>query len=453
MSLQQLFQILRGRLRLIIVTIGLMVTAAAAITFMIPNTYVAKASLLLSFDESVPYKDVSDQVQLSNSYMITQVNIIESHEVAATVVDKLQLTENRKFQQSYMLASEGKGTIRDWLADWLLTKLTVAPSRASRVVDITFASTDPAFAAEVANAFAEAYIDTRVALRAAPARESSAWLEEQLKPLRQKIRDAQARLTAYQQENKIVATDERLDIETARLQMLSNEVMAARKEALDAQEREKQKENLLASGRSLETMPEILGNSYIQAIKSELLKRENELLLAAYKVSEEHPQYRQAKAQVRDLKRKLNDEIGLYSRTIGDNAKLASERVDALEKLLAEQKQKILKLKRSHDDITVLSRYVDSTQHAYDDALSRFNQVAIESQVRQTNAALFSKAVVPIAPESPKLRKNLVVAAFVGLLLGIGLAFVFELGNRRIRSTRDVENELGMPALAVLGSG
>lgn len=451
MNIQQFIDILRGRKNLVLLTLLLTVIIASVITLRTPNSYIATVSLIVSVEENVPYVSFSDQVQLSNSYMITQINIIQSHEVAVRVVDKLNLADNPTHQVNYMQATEGRGAIRDWLAGWLLAKLTVQPSRASRVVNIYFTSSDPRFAADVANAFAEAYIDTRLALRVEPARKSTEWLEEQLHPLRQKVEGARTTLIDYQKENEIVATDDRLDMETEHLQALSKEFVTAQAAARVAVNRESQMEGLLEEGRSLETLPEILGNSYIQSIKSELLRQENQLALAAYETGKKHPQYQRAKAEVQNLRRKLKNEIAFYARSIGDEAKLAREWVQVMEEWLVVQKQRILELRRGRDDISVLVREVESAQHAYDDALAHFNQATMESLVRQTDVALFSRAREPLTPSSPKVKRNLIVAVGLGALLGIGLALLFEIANRRVRSMQNLSKDLGMPALGELG--
>ena len=62
------------------------------------------------------------------------------------------------------------GDIKDWVADILLENLEITPSRESSLIEIDFTSTDPQLAANIANAFTDAYIQTNVELRAQPAK-------------------------------------------------------------------------------------------------------------------------------------------------------------------------------------------------------------------------------------------------------------------------------------------
>src|SRR6202040_76023 len=120
---------------------------------------------------------------------------------------------------------EGNGSSKeDRLVEGLLKKLKVETSQ-SNVIEVSFSSSDPRFAMQVANAFAKAYVDTMLELRVEPAREAAAWFDEQLKGLRANLEDAQVKLTDNHQRQKIVSADERLDVENSRLATLSDEVV------------------------------------------------------------------------------------------------------------------------------------------------------------------------------------------------------------------------------------
>ena len=98
----------------------------------------------------------------------------------------------------------------------------------------------------------------------------------------------------------------------------------------------------------------------------------------------------------------------------------------------------------------MLTRDVETAQRAYDTVNQRLTQTSLESQVNLTNIALLNLATEPIAPSSPKTLKNLLIATFVGTLLGIGMAFMAEFIDRRIRSENDVTEFVGCSFLGVL---
>jgi uncharacterized protein involved in exopolysaccharide biosynthesis len=118
----------------------------------------------------------------------------------------------------------------------------------------------------VANAFAQAYIETNIELRVDPARQYAAWFDERLKTLRDNLEQAQARLSAYQQEKGIVATDERVDQETARLSALTTQLASTQAERADMSSRQK--------NTGSELSPDVMQSAVVQGIKAELAKAE-----------------------------------------------------------------------------------------------------------------------------------------------------------------------------------
>jgi polysaccharide biosynthesis transport protein len=238
MSINVLWVIFKARFWLIMFTLILTVLSAATITKYLPNQYVAKTSLVLNFNGAKPFEQTALPIQLSASYVATQLDIITSQSVALKVVEKLKLEDNPALKAEFLGATGGAGSFKNWLATSLGKSLIVEPSRDSRVVGIGYMSTDPVLAAETANAFANAYIQTTLELSTEPAARNAAWFDDQLKLLRKRLEAAQARLTDYQQQQGIVAIDERLDTETSRLNELSKSYVAAQSETYDVKSRQ-----------------------------------------------------------------------------------------------------------------------------------------------------------------------------------------------------------------------
>jgi uncharacterized protein involved in exopolysaccharide biosynthesis len=192
----------------------------------------------LSFDDDTPFQDKGIPAQLSSSYLATQLDIIRSRKVALRVVDLLQLENDPFVQESFLESGDADIGIRDWLASALMQNLTVEPLRESRVINLSFETTDAKRAAEIANSYAQAYIDTTLALSMDPAIRNAEWFDAQLEQLRQRLEQAQAKLTDYQQAKGIVALDERMGIENSRLGEISKGLVAAQKETYDARSRQ-----------------------------------------------------------------------------------------------------------------------------------------------------------------------------------------------------------------------
>jgi chain length determinant protein EpsF len=365
MDARDFLLILWARRYVILGVLAAAVLAAVGITLFLPDKYDATATVVVTFRNP---QAQTLAVELSPSYMATQLDVAQSQGVALRVVDKLKLAESAQARELWQDNTDGKGSIRHWLADQLGANLTVKPSPDSRVVSLTFRGSEPRFAAAVANAFAEAYVDTNLELSVGPARRDASWLDAQLEPLRQRLEAAQARLSAFQREQGIFANDERLDLETERLNGLSAQLIQAQTQVHDAQSRQAELERLAKHGGNVESLREFAADSYVQNIKVDLVRREAELVQLTQQFGANHPQRQRAEAEVESLRAKLATGLRRMANSVASEADIARSRLQALEQDVAAQRSKVLQLKEARDQMPALEREVMSAQAAYDGA-------------------------------------------------------------------------------------
>lgn len=449
MYFSQFLLILKARKVTVLVTLLVAVGATVGVSLGMPPTYTATTSLVINAKGADPITGQAVPIRLLPDYMATQVDIIGSQNVALKVVDKLHLTENPVARQQYMADTGGRGSMRQWLADLLLKYLDVSPSTQGSVVNVSYNGRDPRFAAAIANAFANAYITTNLELKVEPAKQTSAWFDNQVNILQKHLEKAQAKLSDYQREHGIVGDDDRLDVENTQLQQLSSQLVQAQTQTYDALSRQRQMQDALAKGRSATSaLPEIISNNLIQGLKADLMRAENKLSDVSESAGKNNPDYQKALTQVQNIRSKIHDEVQNVASGISTSARIAQQRVNDLKDALAEQKKKILDLTHQHDVLSMLKKDVENQQNMLDTVMKRSGESRLESQMNQTDVAILNPAVPPLNPSSPRLLLNTAVAVFIGLLLGIGLAFVRELRDRRIRSEDDLVNVLGIPVLA-----
>ena len=221
MNFTQFILILKAQAKIILIVLGLVLLATLAINLIMPKIYKATASLVLNYKGVDPVTGLTLPAQLMPGYMATQIDIITSRNVAIKVVEQLKFTQSPAAQQQFQEATGGKGDIRAWFADKLLAGLEAKPSRESSVIEISFSGTDPEFAAAVTNAFADAYQQTNIQLKAEPSQKAAEFLGEKTKGLRAKLEAAQSELSKYQQEKGLTSIMGSLDVESARLNDLS----------------------------------------------------------------------------------------------------------------------------------------------------------------------------------------------------------------------------------------
>ncbi|MGZ9713158.1 chain length determinant protein EpsF [Glaciimonas sp. GNP009] len=444
MNFTQFLLILRARYKIILITLLATVVTTLVVSLILPKSYKATTSLVVNYKGIDPVTGIVLPAVLMPGYMATQVDIISSRSVALRVVDDLKLAEGPVVKAQFITATEGDGTIRDWLADLLLKKMDVVPSRESSVIDISFKGADPQFTAVVANAFASAYLQVSTQLKIEPSQKASGYFNNQLKQLREKLEQTQNKLSVYQQAHGIVNADNRLDVESARLNDLSTQLVQAQGLSMEANSRQRQAQG--SAGAS----PDVLANSLIQNLKASLSIAEAKFADTSQHVAKNHPQYLSAKSELDKLRSNLDEQIKLATSGVAGNAHIFQQREAEIRSALAVQTNKVMVLNSARDELKVLTTEMENAQRAYEGAALRYSQTNIEGQSNQTDIAILNPAIAPILPSNPRVILNTLVAIFLGTMLGLGFGLMAELMDRRVRSTEDMLEVLQAPVLGVL---
>lgn len=444
MNFTQFLLILKARSKIILITFGLTVMATLVVSLILPKSYTATTSLVLNYKGMDPVTGLALPALLMPGYMATQIDIITSRNVAIKVVGQLKFAENPAAQEQFNNATQGKGDIKAWFADQLLKKLDVKPSRESSVIEISFNGADPDFAAAVANAFAVAYQQTNIQLKVEPAQKAAEFLGDQTKTLRTNLEAAQAKLTKYKQEKGLTGESMNLDVENARLNELSSQVVMAQAQAFEAISRQ---QSTRGNG---DASPDVAANPVVQNLKMQISAAESKFSELSQRVGASHPQYQSAQAELNKLKSQLLEATSSAASSISGTAHIHQQREAELRAALAAQKARVLELNLSRGDLSVLERDVENAQHALDAASQRFTQTTLEGNVNQADVAVLNPATAPTEASSPKILLNTLLSIFLGTMLGVGLGLLAEMLDRRVRSRDDISELLEVPVFAVI---
>lgn len=426
-----------------IVLILFVLTAAGGSAYVLtqPKQFAAEASLVVEV-RADPVLGALAPGLASAGYMATQIEILKSDRVAGRVVKMLGVERSPAAIAQWREETDAKIPLDRYFAGLLQRGLVAEPARGSSVISITFVSPDAAFASAAANAFAQAYMDVSVELRIEPAKQSAAWLDEQTKTLRVNLARAQAALSKYQQEKGIVVSDERLDLETARLNSLSAELAMAQAASVDASARQRY--------TGSENSPDIQQSGAVQILKGQLAAAEAKLVEVSGVVGVNHPQRLQLDAQVATLKQQLAAEMRRVSGGTEVSSRSSSQKVGELRGLVEAQKRLLLSMRSERDQITVLVREVDTAQRAFEQANQRVGQLNLEGQNTMANVRILSPAVEPVYPTRNKQVVGVLGSIAGGLLLGALAALGLEALHRRVREPEDLLVMAGVPVIGVL---
>ena len=443
MTIHQFLLILRARNRVILLVLALALTAALAASLLMPRKYTAQTSLLVDVRTPDPVAGAGMSGVIAPSYMATQVDIIGGDLVARRVVKMLKLDEDEETKAAWKKDTEGRGLLESWIAKDLQSGLLVQPARESNVINITYKGGNAENVAQVVNAFAQAYLDTNLSLKTEPARLYATWFDEQTKVSRAKLEDAQARLSDYQQKAGIVSSDERVDYESAKLAQISTQLTAVQGETTDSQSKRNSRGD---------TVAEVMQSTLINGLKADIARLEAKVSENNVNLGVNHPLRQRSEAELASLRSRLASESNRISASIETAYRVGKDRERELQASVNAQKTRVLALNKQRDELNVYRRDVEAAQRAYETVSQSASQTRLQSLTNQTNVVRLNTALAPINPSSPKLSLNLLIAAFVGTLLGVGYAMVLELMNRRVRSSEDLMQMLDLPVLASISS-
>lgn len=444
MNFLQFLSILRARWLAMTLVVVLLVAAVMGVSLMLPKQYTATASVVVDFKPD-PVSAVVYGGMASPAFMATQVDIIRSERVALRVVRNLKLTENPQVQAQWRAATEGQGSVEQWLIRLFQRQVDVVPARESSVIALSYKAPDPRFAAALANAFVQAYIDTVLELRVDPARQYASFFETRSKEARDAVEKAQARLSAFQREHGIVASDERLDIESSRLNELSSQLTALQAIAAESTSRQ-----AAAQGAQGDRLQEVLNNTLIGQLKADASRGEARLQELSTRLGDNHPQVVEIRASLAELRSRLEIETRKLTGSVSVSNTINRQRESEVRAALEAQRAKVLKMKATRDEGLILQREVENAQRAYDAITARLTQTSLESQTTQANVNVLTQAEPPIEPSSPRIVLNLLAALFGGLLLAVVVALLLELRDRRVRTVRDLGVMLDVPVIGVM---
>jgi succinoglycan biosynthesis transport protein ExoP len=428
MSLHQLFSILRARR--VAAGLILLVTLALALAWVVvrPAAYKAVAPVLVDVRMD-PVGGTALQGMVAPSYMATQIDIVKSERVAERVIQ--MLPADQPPIQRWREESLEKKAPQAWLAHKIQDYLDVKPARESNIVNIAWTGRTPAEAARVANAFAQAYLDVSLEVKTNPAKRYAEWFDDQVKTSRERLEQAQDKLSAFQQQSGLVSADERGDYETARLNDLATQLTTMQTRPRGG----------AASGEQ---------SAVVATLRADVARLESKVSEGAATMGAAHPAMQRMQAELGALRSRMASESGRAGSLAQGAARSSKQREQELEKAITDQKAKVLGLTRQRGQLSVLQRDVESAQKAFETVSASAAQSRLQSMANQTNMVRITSAVEPTEKAGLRGVHTMMVAAVGGILLALAGVLLMELGNRRVRSVEDLALVTRLPILATV---
>ncbi|MFZ1640251.1 MAG: polysaccharide biosynthesis tyrosine autokinase [Candidatus Contendobacter sp.] len=467
LNLRELWQVVvKHRWTILIFTL-IVVTAVVTATYLMTPIY--RASLTLQIDrEDIKIMKMGEVEPVeggwgSQDYYQTQYELLKSRSLALRVINQLGLADLPPPPPSPL------AQFKQWLTDWLpktddakpeppsenariegiisgfLGDLTVEPVRNSRLVKLHYNSPNPRQAAAILNAVAKSYINLNLERRFDASSYARNFLQERLQQVKVKLEDSERQLVDFARQQGIISVDDKQSIVTQSLSATNVALSEAEKKRITAEAAYRQMNATRGQGAS-----QILDSKTIQTLKETKAKLEAQYQdnLSIYKPA--YPTMVQLRNQIGQLDSLINQEIASIRGAVAATYESARAEETLLRASLDQIKKDVLELQNRSIQFNILRREVDTNRQLYDGLLQRFKEVGVAAGVGTNNISIVDEAKTPVWPYKPNLRLNALLALVLGLLGGVGLAFLFEHLDDTFRRPEELEKLLGLPVLGVI---
>ena len=430
------------------------VTIVSIATFRMQPVYVATARIEIDKENAnilpFPGGDSYDYMMDSDNYIETQAKILTSETLA------LQTIRNNGFALRPEFA--GSGGISEAVANGNLANQTRPPELAqflgglsakrvpnSRLMDVSFESTDPRLAARTVNAHIATYIEQNYRSKYEATSQASDWLADQLRDFKIKVQKSEDARIAYERQNQIWTLDDKQNMTTQRLSDIN-------KQYTDAQAERMKKESLyeFAKAGNLDAVPQLDSNSAL----TELLKKRGETSAdyadALQQYGPNFPKVMRLKAQLKDIDDNVEREKQKILDVVESDYREARQRETLLSDALNEAKAETNQMAEKMVEYNILKREAEANKALYEGLMTKMKETAISGALRSSNIRIVDPAMVPGTPARPAKTKNIILSFLVGLVGGIGLALLREYLDNTVKSPDDIETLARLPSLAVV---
>ena len=446
--------ILRKHQWLILSFMLTVVTIVTITTFRMKPVYVATTRIELDRENSsvLPFQgaDNYDYVVDSENYVETQSKILTSETLALQTIRNTALYTRPEYSsQSGTSDAIASGSLanqkRPPELSQFLGSLAVRRVPNSRLMDVSFESTDPQLASRIVNAHIATYIEQNFRSRYEATTQASTWLADQLNELKIKVQKSEDALISYERQNQIWTLDDKRDISSQRFSDINRQFS-------DAQSERMKKESLyqFAKSGNLDAVPQVQSNPSLMDVlrkRSDLSSQYNDALS---QYGPNFPKVQRLQTQLKDLDANVEREKQRIVDVLESDFKEARQRESMLSAELDQQKTAANQMAERLVEYNILKREAEANKTLYEGFMTKLKETAISASLRSSNIRVVDPAMIPATPARPAKTRNVALAFLVGLIGGIGLALLREYLDNTVKTPDDVETLARLPSLAVV---
>ncbi|MDA9498239.1 polysaccharide biosynthesis tyrosine autokinase [Bradyrhizobium sp. CCBAU 11357] len=406
-------------------------------------------------------QSVLGDVAVDSATVETQVEILKSENISLAVIRDLHLIDDPEFTGSsggFLGAMIGTVTGGHASSEFELTRKALQRFERNRtvkrlgltyVMEIGFTSRDPAKAARIANAIADAYIVDQLEAKYQATRRASVWLQDRIKELRTQASTAQRAVVDFKQVNNIVDTGGRL-MNEQQLAEVNSQLILARAATAEAKARLDRMNDIVKQEIPDASVADALKNDTIVKLRGQYVDMASKEAIWATKYGADHLAAVNLRRQMTEIKKNITDELRRIQESYKSDYDIAITREESIRTSLANVVSESQLTNQAQIQLRELESTAQSYQAMYDNFLQRYMESVQQQSFPITEARVISAATTPLAKSSPKTLVILGAALLGGLMLSFGAAMARELTDKVFRTTGQVEEVLGASCIAIL---
>lgn len=336
------------------------------------------------------------------------------------------------------------------LAKIISSSVTVAPVKNTKIVNVSYMSSNPEFAALIANAISKAYMETILEMKMSFSKYTMQWLQDKADEERSKLERSERAVQDYMKEKDIVTLENRIAMLPERLSEVANKVAEAETKRKEKEILYIQARNIAKNPENADTVPAIASDPTIQSLRQQIMKAEQNITDLSKKYGQKHPAMVTAATDLKTLKDRKDQEVRRVIESIKNEYELAKSNEDNLRNMASETKSATLRLNEKFIQYGVLKREAETNKQLFDGIIKKMKEQGITQDIRTVDVSVVEKAEVPKSPAKPKKMLNLFFGMILGLSGGIGFAFFIDYLDNTVKSPEDIETRLGTPVIGMI---
>src|SRR5580692_3316983 len=455
----------RKRNWIIVPTVLVAVLSITAVNLITPR-YKSEARILIDGRENVflrPNGERNDEQRagLDAEAVTSQVQLLLSRDLAREIIKKNKLAERPEFDPvllglsplKSLLALFGIGrdpfslTPEERVLDSYFDRLTAYAVDKSRVIVVEFQSRDSELAARVANSIAEGYLVLQQSARQEQAKSASQWLAGEIDSLRNKVSEAESRVEDFRSKSSLFIGTNNTTLSNQQMGELNTQLNNARALKSDAESKAQLIREMLQTGKPIEAS-EVLNSELIRRLAEQRVTLRAQLAKQSSTLLDNHPRIKELRAQIADLDTQIRDEASKISRSLDNDSRIASGRVEGLSASLEQLKKQATSTNGNDVQLRALEREAKAQRDLLESYLAKYREANTRENIDAAPAdgRIISRASVSNTPAYPKKLPIVLIATLATLLLSSGLIVTGEL--LRMTSPRAAAAFTSTPSLS-----